>query len=199
MPRLKTSAGLPLCTHCLGILWHEKLPQACRIRLADKLFNADTYNDLFTLADQVWEENGGVASNAEPTVVAAASAASPNNTTDAQVAAFARGRGRGQQRGRGANGRGRGNRGNGGNGRDNNSSNNQNTTSNSNANSAGFVNKGPRHADLPPPTCCSEHWKRGSGATFCYSPLDCPWKDRIVPRQSVTKNTNYMTLEVRRN
>ena len=167
--------------HCAPMVWGfwvDKLPQSIKIQLADKVFNANTYNEIFTHADEVWEADGG-STAAEPAVVATTT----TSTATDQVAAVARGRGnrgranraRGQNRGRGRGGRG------GQNG------NSQTTTP---ASTTAFVNTGPRHSDLPPPSCCSEHWRRGSSATFCYSPLDCPWKDRIVPRQNVTKNTN---------
>ena len=172
--------------HCAPMVWgfwHKNLPQACKIGLADKEFNATTYKNLFDQADQIWEANGGIVTPAaEPTAVASVT----QDSTVSAVTNSARGRGNNRNnRGRGAN---RGNRGNGRGGRGNAA--NANTNSTTNANPTTFVNNGPRSPDLPPPSCCSEHWKRGNSATFCFSPLDCPWKDRIVPRQNASKNTN---------
>ena len=173
--------------HCAPIVWgfwHEKLPQAVRLQLAEKSFTASTYTQLFDHADKIWQENGGVVSNAEPVTVAAVeSGAAQSVSAVSNRGGRGRGRGRGQNRGRGRGGAARG-------AAAQNSNNNTNAVQNATQTSTtGFVNTGPRSQDLPPSSCCSEHWRRGNSATFCFSPLDCPWKDRIVPRQNANKNS----------
>ena len=179
--------------HCARIvygMWVAQLSNPIKVKLAGRKFTADTYKELFQLADDAWSAGGG--SQSIPAVVAAVAEApnpSSNPPTDAQqIAAFSRGRG-----GRG----GRGNRGGRG-GRGNNSSrggrqpnNNYNQNQSSSSNSSNSSNnkphqKGPKHSDLPAAAswACAQHWKKGRQAPYCSDPLVCEWSQVVAPRQS---------------
>ena len=145
--------------------------------LANKKFNATTYQDLFKLADEVWRANGGTTN--VPTVVAAAKAveapaSTPSSTP--QVAAIARGRGRGA---RGNRGRGRGTYNNNGNRQNSNNATSQSTSSNGQK----PHQKGPKASSDVPADACARHWKEGRQATYCSDPLVCSWAHIIVPRK----------------
>ena len=170
--------------HCAPMVWgfwHRQLPQSCKDKLAGKTFDSTTYKQLFIEADDVWASNGGVA-NAEPAVVAAVQQPQQPQALTPQVAAATfRGRGRGNRaRGRGAT---RGNQGGGRGGRTT-----PTPTTPTTSSDKPQWNPATRHADQPPIGVCSEHWRSGSQAKWCYSPLDCPWVNRIVPRQNANKN-----------
>ena len=137
---------------------------------------------MFIEADEVWQANGGVTSP-EPAVVAAVKPQlqqqpqEPQSTPQVAAATFrgrGRGRGRGSNRGNQNQGGGRGGRGGG--------------RAPPTSSDKPQWNPATRHADSPPVGVCSEHWRSGSQAKWCYSPLDCPWVNKIVPRQNVNKN-----------
>ena len=167
------------CANIIFGLFRRQLPTAVRNAIADKTFNKDTYKDVLSLADKVFESNKPDAFGA--TTVAAVNPPPPTplqpgaEGDQGQVAAINRGRG-----GRGGRGRGRGNRGNSGqNGGRGGSNANSNSNSNSTATASG--NKGARHPDVPPNiTVCQIHHSGGKNATFCRRPLTCAWKDKIA-------------------
>ena len=182
--------------HCAPMIWgfwSRKLPQAVLVALADKPFNSTTYKELFQYADKVHEKSGGL-TRSEPAVVAAVTNASPaqpqqvalpynpQQPQQQQVAAST-------FRGRGGRGRGRGRgRGNSNNATATNANSTNNNSSNNSNNARPTWSQATRHSDNPPPSVCSEHWRSGSQAKWCYSPLDCPWVNRVVPRQNKNKN-----------
>ena len=155
-----------------------------KIALADKTFDHSTYKEIFNYADQVWIANGGKPEG-EPAVVAAVTTPAPPPSAEIAASTF-RGRGRGQRA------RGRGNRGNQGGNRGGRGGATAAPTTASATTSTSTErpqwNPANRHPDSPPSTVCSEHWRSGSQAKFCYSPLDCPWVNRVVPRQNKNKN-----------
>ena len=170
--------------HCARIVygfWEAQLSAPIKTVLTGQKFTAQTYQELFKLADGAWLANGGQTS--APAVVAAVSSAPADSippTVDApQVAAVnqrGRGRGRGQNRGRG---RGRGNTYNS---RGNTSS--VNTSNNNTTSSTKPHQKGPKHPDLPAVAgwACAQHWKKGRGAPYCSDPLVCEWVQIVAPR-----------------
>ena len=180
--------------HCAKMVygfWEAQMTLPIKTMLAGKSFNVNTYQDIFTLADEVFYKNGGTTSSA---VVASAAVSSPTSSEPVQVAAF--------QRGGGQGGRGRGRGGRGGRGGQrgaatntsqprNNNSQNQNNSSQQppkNQNSSSYQpkahQKGPRaHPDVPD-NACSRHWKEGRSATYCSDPLVCSWVHVIAPRKS---------------
>ena len=182
--RCKPVLNSPCCANTIFGLFRRQMPTAVRNQLADKEFNKNTYNEIFSLADAVFQSNKPesgpqVSAVAQPTQAGAQSA-------DPQVSAVARGgwrgRGRGNRGGRGAN-RGNGNGNRGGNSNSNSNSNNSNSN---NTNSGGSgpdptrgTNKGAKHSDIPAGLngLCQTHWTFGKAAIYCRKPRSCPWKD----------------------
>ena len=186
--------------HCAKIVygfWEAQLTPQIRTMLSGQRFTKETYKDIFKLADEVWERNGGNA-NPVPSVVAAtreapsSSSSSNPSVTDTssgsqvpQVAATTRG-GRGS--GRGGRG-GRGNRGGGNNrgsynGNNNNTRQNQQQNQNQNQQQGQKAHqKGPKASPDVPSDACARHWREGRNATYCSDPLVCSWAHIIVPRK----------------
>ena len=179
--------------HCARIVygfWEAQLTAPIKTALTGKRFTADSYEEIFKLADEAWLHNGG-ASLTSPAVVAAtthstssSSAPSTSVSSPEAVAAVVRG-GRGGRSNRGNRGA-RGNRGNnrGGRGNSNNSNsqNYNNTSSNQNQNGPLPHQKGPKASADVPANACSQHWKAGRNATYCSDPLNCDWVQIIAPR-----------------
>ena len=159
------------CPAIVATLWKRQLASNVRSGIAHCKFNADTFNEVCQLADDIHAENKPVAQ-----VVAAVGAHSLDETQPAieypvpEVAAVNRGGGRGGRGGRRNNRGGRGRGGSGGGG----------------ASSGGTQprHKGSKHPDLPPGdwSGCSMHFKWGRGSYFCTEPTTCPWKDIVAPK-----------------
>ena len=168
--------------HCAAMIWgfwHQEMPQSVQVALAKESFDHTNYKDIFEHADKVYLKSNA---SAEPAVVATIQ---PQNPPPAQTAAaVSRGRGRGARQTRGSRGTNRGNQNQGG-GR---GARTPNTTTTTSSSDKPQWSAATRHADNPPIGVCSEHWRSGSQAKWCYSPLDCPWVSRIVPRQNANKN-----------
>ena len=183
--------------HCARIVygfWIEQMSPQIKTKLAGQKFTKDTYKEMFKLADDAWEANGGTP--AQPAVIAAIAAPPPvqvqtTSSEDApQVAAFRQqqGRGRGGRGGRGNRGGRGGNRGGG-----NSSYSSSSSSSGSGGGAAGGSNqnanakphqKGPKHPDLPSSAgwACAQHWKKGRSAPYCSDPTVCQWNNVYVPR-----------------
>ena len=173
--------------HCAKIIygfWENQMTQPIKNKIAGLSFNAQTYTNIFKLADEVWRSNGGA--NSAPAVVAAASAVENSTPTSSsssdtpQVAAVTRGRG---------GNRGRGNRGGrGGRGSYNGNNSNQNRPqSNQTSSQSGGSKphqKGPKHSPDVPDNACARHWREGRNATYCSDPLVCGWVHIIAPRKA---------------
>ena len=179
--------------HCARIVfgfWQAQLSPPIKSSFAGQVFNKDTYQNIFKLADQVWLANGG--SIQTPAVVAAIAPPShspPPPSSDngqgqtvPQVAAFTRGGGRG----RGSRGNRGNNRGSGRGGRGGQSSSSSSTNTNQNqSNNQKSHQKGDKHPDLPAKAdwACAQHWRKGRGAPYCSGPLVCQWVNIVAPRQ----------------
>ena len=162
------------CERAVYYYFMQQMPQVIKTQLADKDFNANTYKNIFKLADEVFAANKlGATSGA--TVVAAVSVTSPAapqelDTTQpalqypVEATSF-----RGQPRGRG---RGpRGNRGRGGN------RGGQTAQPTTTAQTKPVTT----NATLPP-NLCSMHKKYQKNAMHCRDPFVCEWAKFIIPR-----------------
>ena len=182
-PALKSQC----CADVVFGLFRRQLPTAVRNKIAGEPFTKDTYQEVFDIADDVFESNQPDSQGAS-TVAAVASAS--EGAVGGDVSAIRGGfpgRGRGQFRGgrRGGRGnRGGQNRGNQSNNSGTSGGGNQSQTQNQSqpqGQSQGQPrNKGPRHPDAPPPQVCQSHWSFGKTATFCRKPLSCPWVNIIA-------------------
>ena len=181
--------------HCAKMVfgfWHAQLSSAIKSRLAGMKFNKDTYAEMFKLADEVHQANGG---NPSPSVVAAVAPSTAQQNAEPtadtpQVAAFQRGGGRGGRGNRGGRG-GRGRGGNSNSGANSSTSSynqNQNQGQNSSNNNSNQNQKphqrGQKHPDLPKNAgwACAQHWKKGKSAPYCSDPLVCQWVNVVAPR-----------------
>ena len=152
--------------HCARVVWWffiKQMPQVIRTALAEKRFNADSYNDIFKLADDVFNANKMGTSSDSPAVVAAVTQASLDETQPAipypvEAASF-RGNGRGRGRGRGGRGGGRGAQ-----------------SSSSSSTTATKAN------DSDPANLCSIHKKWKKEAFHCRDPFVCPWAKHVKPK-----------------
>ena len=152
------------CPAIVSTLWKRQLSSQVRAGIAHCQFNAETFNAVVQLADDIHSTSYPAGAQ-----VAAlqAGAAGLDETQPAipypEVAAI-----RGAQRGRGGRGRGNrgGNRGGGGQGQ------------------GKPQRKGTKHPDLPPGDFkwCNMHFKWGKGSYFCAEPSTCPWKDITSPK-----------------
>ena len=162
--------GCQCCPPIVAALWKRQLSSTVRAGIAHCQFNADTFNQVVQLADDIH-------ATARPVGTVAAVTGSLDETLPAlqssvvpEVAATSRG-----GRGRGRGGRGRGGRGGGGRGGQSNQS-NQNQSQGQNQARA---RSGTKHPDLPPGewSGCNMHFRWGKGAFFCSEPSTCPWKN----------------------
>ena len=156
--------GCQCCPAIVAALWKRQLSSTVRAGIAHCQFNADTFNSVVQLADDIHATSrpiGSVAAIAsmDETLPALQSSVVP------EVAATSRG-----GRGRGRGGRGRGGRG-GNRGGQSNSSSNQNNQAR--------PRSGTKHPDLPDGdwSGCNMHFRWGKGAFFCSEPSTCPWKN----------------------
>ena len=158
------------CEAAALALWSMNLPVNIRAHISNMTFTKDTYKTVFEAADQVFL-------SAKQVTVAAISAGAKEVGLDEtlpaftdqnqpQVAAIGRGQNRGQGRGqRGGNRGGRGQRGQRG--------------GNRGGQSSGQA-RGPRHASMPPESCCDQHYRHGDQSFYCLKPLSCPWVSKVI-------------------
>ena len=160
------------CPPIVAALWKRQLGNNVRAGIAHCQFNADTFNSVIQLADDIHSTNLPVGN----TMAAVTANQSLNETLPAinypipEVAAV-----RGAARGRG----GRRNRGRGGRGGGQSGQNSQ-----SGAQAGQPKHKGAKHPDLPAGewTGCSMHFRWGRGSYFCNEPATCPWKNVFTPK-----------------
>jgi len=107
----------PCCANIAFGIWSKNLPTYVRSHISEKVFNKDTYKEVFEMADKCWlthrQESPAVAAIKADNATALASSTDMENPAVAAIRGRGRGaRGRGNQRGgRGAQGgRGRGHR-----------------------------------------------------------------------------------------
>ena len=150
------------CSAAVLALWSLQLPVNVRAHISNETFDKDTYRRVFEAADQVF------LSSKQVTVAAVARPVSMDETLPAfsehnqpQVAAVKsqnnknQGQGKGQKKNKnkkGQNGQGQ------------------------------SKPRGPRHASMPPESCCDRHYVHGDQAWYCLAPTTCPWVSRITPR-----------------
>ena len=172
-PEVNPLSGCHCADTVLGI-WRRSLPSVVRNKISDMDFTADTYRNVFDMADAVWTSN-----NANTTVVAALTSdtTTPSSLNETQpglqypvpeVNAVSRGRGgRGRGRGRGGRGRGGGQQ-----------------QQQQNAGASVPRHKGTKHPDLPAGDWqgCAMHFKHGRQSFFCSEPATCPWKNVYATR-----------------
>ena len=154
------------CECCPGAvlaLWRRHLPGNVRAGIAHMKFNADTFNEVTQLADDIFTSH---VPSAQVAAVKLDETQPAIPYPNPEIAATSRG---------GRGGRGRGGRG-GGRGRGRGAS-NQTATGQQKF-------KGTKHPDLPEGdwTGCSNHFRYGKSAYFCAEPTTCPWKNIFVPR-----------------
>ena len=160
------------CPAIIACLWKRQLSGQVRAGIAHCQFNADTFNEVVQLADDIHASSrpaGAIAAvSLDETQPAIPYAANP------EVAAIGRGGGRGGR------GRGRGNRGNRGGG---------NRGGAASSQSSGSRFSGPKHPDLPDGEWkgCRMHHKWGKSAHFCSEPSTCPWKDIFTAKPNNNK------------
>ena len=152
------------CECCPGVvlaLWRRHLPGNVRAGIAHLKFNADTFNEVTSLADDIFTSH---APSAQVAAVSLDETQPAIPYPQPEIAATSRG-------GRGGRGRGRG-RGRGGGGRGASQTTNQPR------------HKGTKHPDLPEGewSGCSNHFRFGKSAYFCAEPTSCPWKNVYVAR-----------------
>ena len=163
---------------CAVIIWgmfREALPVVIRNHIAQLQFNKDTYQNIFTICDQIHDSNQGP----DPSrgQVASVSAAPPK--PQPEVAAVAT-----QRRPRNNN---RGNSNPNSNARSaprSSTGNSQTSSNNSSSNSSSSrtsndskENKGPRHATAVGDKLCKIHHKWGSNGSYCAAPWMCAMKN----------------------
>ena len=167
------------CPRIVLALWKRQLSSQIRAGIAHCKFNATTFDEVTSLADDIWSSNN-VSSVSVAAISAPVATGSLDETQPAlpysvvpEVAALRRGGGRGGNRG------GRGNRGGNRGGRGG-------QASGAGQSSGPSKPKPPKHPDLPPGewTGCSMHRRWGRGAHFCSEPASCPWKDIFTPRSN---------------
>ena len=160
------------CARGVYYFFMLQMPQVIKTALADKKFNAQTYKDVFKLADDVFNAN----KLGSATAVVAAVTADADTTLPAlqyPVEAVTSKPTRGGRGGRGGRGRG-GNRGGRG----------ANQTSTSNASPpAAAENKNQTNETLPP-NLCFVHKKYKKQANHCRNPFVCEWAKHVVPRSN---------------
>ena len=172
------------CKNFIVGVWKKSLPSSVKNAIASMEFNADNFDAICKIADDVYS---ATRSSAIPSVSAVMNPASgavslPGPAVldqafhpdfpQTQVAAMSYGRGRGG-RGRGQN---RGQRRGGGQGRGQGAQRGK-----------GEIHprhQTQRHADQPPIQACGRHWRFGKAAHFCEEPGSCPWKDFWVPKSN---------------
>ena len=169
----KELVGCDCCPAIIMALWKRQLSSQVKAGIAHCKFNANTFEEVLQLADNIWS------SSAPPATVAAVQVEPLDETQPAipyasnpEVAAVQRG-------GAGGRARGRGNRGGRGQGR-------------GRGQGQGGRGKGPKHPDLPSGEWygCSMHRRWGRGAHFCSEPASCPWKDIFTPKSATSNNSN---------
>ena len=170
-PQLQCACCPAIITH----LWKRHLPPQVRAGIAKHTLTQANFNEVVTLADDIFSSNTpapAIAAYGVAAVSAPVQALSLDETQPAipyvqpEVAGIQRGRGRG-----------RGNRGRGGRGRGG-------SAPAAAAASGGQRHKGTKHPDLPAGewTGCSMHFRFGRSAHFCNEPATCPWKNVFTPK-----------------
>ena len=168
---------------CAKIVWgmyRDAIPVVVRNHIAQLSFNKDTYQQIFTISDQVFDSNQ--APDRRP-AVAAVETQQANPPEVAAASTSSARRGGGSNRGWGGRGGGRG-----GGARPNTNSNsntntnsntNSNANTNSNTNNASNGHKGPRHATAKGSNdkLCKIHYRWGENGSYCAAPWKCPMKD----------------------
>ena len=158
------------CAKAVYTLWCLQLPIHVRSLVADKEFNATTYNEVFQAADKVFlstkttEISAGVAAIAAPP-------ATEEGAAGTEVAALRRGGGGNNNRNRGSN---RGNRRGG------------NRSNSSRPTATADKPRGPRHSSNPSEKCCDNHYKWSSDAWFCLEPLTCPMVNKCSAKPATS-------------
>ena len=150
------------CAKSVYTLWVLQLPASVRGAVADREFNANTYNAVFQTADRVYQSTRDTQVN--PAVAAISGA--DKSGEGPQVAAV-----RPAARGRGGRNRGGGRQ-----------QNQQSSSNSSNSSGSKGQGRGPRHSSNPPSSCCDSHYRFGDKSWNCLSPFTCPWKDKCAPR-----------------
>ena len=161
------------CAKTVWGMYREKIPVVIRNHVAQLQFNKDTYMQIFTISDQIYDSN----QSSEPMSNGQAVAAVTSETkATPEVAATSVRRPQRNQR----NQQNRGQNGN----RGGNSNNSNRTSTNTNNNSstsqpATGQNKGPKHATARGDSdkLCKIHYRWGENGNFCAAPWKCPMKD----------------------
>ena len=166
----KKSKKLDGCC-CADIVWgmyRENLPVVVRNHVAEMHFNKDTYKDIFTTSDKVFDSN----QSAQPvrgTTVAAVTVSNPSpstSQTDSEVAAmtFKKNKKPYNNKGGGATNKAV-----------------PASSSNQNSQNSATPKKGTRHATArgADDKLCKIHFKWGTSGKFCAAPWKCPMKDVI--------------------
>ena len=162
----KKSKKLDGCC-CADIVWgmyRENLPVVVRNHVAEMHFNKDTYKDIFTTSDKVFDSN----QSAQPvrgTTVAAVAASNPSASPDSEVAAMAFRKNKKPNNNKGG-------------GAQNKAAPAASPTQNQNSSAP---RKGTRHATArgADDKLCKIHFKWGTSGKFCAAPWKCPMKDVI--------------------
>ena len=194
------------CPPVVLALWKKHLPGPVRAAIANLVFDADNFNNVVELADDVYDtlRPSGVAIAAAtfqpvtlqsatmqpatainslnetqpgiPYAIQAPNQAYPAPTMFVQPGMAAPQIAAINRGGRGGRGSGRGG------GRGNRGNRGNRGGGNNSNNQNGGNRRGPRHPDQPPPESCSMHWKHGKSSYFCTDPHNCPWVNKTAPR-----------------
>ena len=171
----ETKLAAKCCAKIVWGMYRDAIPVVVRNHIAQLSFNKDTYQEIFTISDQVYDSNQ--APDRKPAVAAVDTYQNPPEVAAASIPSSRRGGG--ANRGRGGN-RGGGSRSNTNTNANTNSNTNSNTNANtnSNTNSTGG-NKGTRHATAKGSNdkLCKIHYRWGENGTYCAAPWKCPMKD----------------------
>ena len=167
---VKLAAGC--CAKVVWGMYREAIPVVIRNHIAQLQFNKDTYQNIFTISDQIFDSNQLTQPEQGNSVASVSASTANSSSSEPEVAAM-----RPQRRNRNQN------RGSGGN------SNSGGNSRNSNQNQAGASkgqnkpqeagNKGPKHptAKGDKNKLCKVHYKWGENGNYCAAPWQCPMKD----------------------
>ena len=187
LSQCKPKLNCQCCPAIITALWKRHLPPQVRAGIANKVLTKDNFNEVVSLADDIFSSNAPAQAIAAYGVAAVQAPVSSPNLDETQPAipypqaevAAVRGNGRG---GRG----GRWNRGNRGNRGGNRGGAAPSASSGAPA-SGGQRHRGTKHPDLPAGEWygCKMHYKHGKNAFFCSEPATCPWKNvfKAKPQQ----------------
>ena len=200
----KNLQGCECCPDIILCLWKRHLSSQVRAGIAKMEFNENTFEEIVQLADDIHQTTRA------PRAIAAVAA--PESLDETQPAipyaqpevAAVRGSGRGGRGGnnRGWRGGGRGSgRGGGGRGSSNSGQNNGQSQGQGQGGSQGGQRggrRGARHADGPPDSACSMHFRWGRSANFCTNLSHVPGRITFSQDQRIIITNEVLTSSTRK-